>query len=207
VNAGTVTLYATRKGGSAAGGGGELVKIVDASGYNAAVTATPSVIATAVTGGSFNTSFRGVAMAPAAAVVAPTLTIAATDAAAAELGADAGTIRITRSGATTNALSVSYTLATGAGQASSGDFTPALTGTATILAAQSFVDVTVTPVDDTVLEGDETVTLTITDTVDYDLGATVTASVTTDAFTDFRNRVAKRTRNTASNSDEKVTQK
>jgi hypothetical protein len=89
VSGSTVTLFATRKGGSAAAGGGELVKIVDASGYNAAVTASPSVIATAVTGGSFNTSFRGLAMAPAAPVSIPILTIAATDAAAADLGADA----------------------------------------------------------------------------------------------------------------------
>ena len=178
VSGSTVTLFATRKGGSAAAGGGELVKIVDASGYNAAVTASPSVIATAVTGGSFNTSFRGLAMAPAAPVSIPILTIAATDAAAAELGADAGTFRITRTGDTTNALSVSYTLATGAGQAVSADYTTALTGTATIAATESFVDITVTPADDFVLEGNETVALSLTDTVDYDLGATTTASVT-----------------------------
>jgi uncharacterized protein YjiK len=60
VNAGTVTLYATRKGGSAAAGGGELVSIVDATGYNVAITATPTLLATAAA----NTAFRGVALAP-----------------------------------------------------------------------------------------------------------------------------------------------
>lgn len=176
VNVGVVTLYATRKGGGAAAGGGELVTLSDSSGYNAAFTGTPTLLATAAA----NTAFRGVAFAPAAPVSTPTVTIAATDAAAAESPADAGTFRITRTGDATNPMTVTYTISTGAGQAVAGDYTPALTGSATILAAQSFVDVTVTPVDDTVLEGDETVTLTITDAVDYDLGATVTASVTID---------------------------
>ncbi|MCU0395338.1 MAG: T9SS type A sorting domain-containing protein, partial [Chitinophagaceae bacterium] len=59
---GTVTLFATRKGATASGaGGGELVKIEDASGYNASITsATLTLLATAAT----NTTFRGVAFAP-----------------------------------------------------------------------------------------------------------------------------------------------
>src|SRR5262249_34879422 len=36
----TVTLYATRKGGSSATGGGELVRLLDASGYNGAFAGT-----------------------------------------------------------------------------------------------------------------------------------------------------------------------
>jgi hypothetical protein len=59
----TVTLYATRKGGTAAVGGGEFVSLVDASGYNGAFSAVPSVIATA---GSAK-AFRGIAFAPIAA--------------------------------------------------------------------------------------------------------------------------------------------
>lgn len=55
-----VTLFATRLGGSTATGGGELVKLTDTSGYNAALTGTPTVLATAAT----NTAFRGVALAP-----------------------------------------------------------------------------------------------------------------------------------------------
>ncbi len=42
-----VTLFATRKGGSAAAGGGELVSIVDTSGYNGAFAATPVLLSTA----------------------------------------------------------------------------------------------------------------------------------------------------------------
>ena len=60
VNAGTVTLFATRKGGSAALGGGELVSLVDTSGYNGAFVGTPSLLVSAAA----NTAFRGVALAP-----------------------------------------------------------------------------------------------------------------------------------------------
>jgi hypothetical protein len=60
VNAGTVTLYATRKGGSAAAGGGELVSVVDASGYNGAFAGSPTLLVTALA----NTAFRGVALSP-----------------------------------------------------------------------------------------------------------------------------------------------
>jgi hypothetical protein len=58
VNGGSVTLYAIRKASST--GGGELVQLVDSSGYNASISATPSVLATAAA----STAFRGVALAP-----------------------------------------------------------------------------------------------------------------------------------------------
>ena len=57
VNGVTVTLYATRDNGS---GADTLVSLVDATGYNAAMTASPTLVATAAT----NTAFRGVALAP-----------------------------------------------------------------------------------------------------------------------------------------------
>jgi hypothetical protein len=60
VNAGVVTLYATRKGGSGATGGGEFVSLVDASGYDGAFAGTPTLLVTAAA----NTAFRGVALAP-----------------------------------------------------------------------------------------------------------------------------------------------
>jgi hypothetical protein len=58
----SVNLFATRKGGSGAPGGGELVGLLDASGYNGAFTGTPTVLATA----GNQTAFRGVAFAPVA---------------------------------------------------------------------------------------------------------------------------------------------
>jgi len=57
-----VRLFATRRGGSAAAGGGELVAMLDASGFNGAISGTPGLLATAAA----NTAFRGVAFAPEA---------------------------------------------------------------------------------------------------------------------------------------------
>ncbi len=62
VNGTTVDLYCTIKGGSGATGGGQIVKLTDASGYNGAFTGTPTVILTAST----NTAIRGIAFAPEA---------------------------------------------------------------------------------------------------------------------------------------------
>lgn len=104
----------------------------------------------------------------------PTVTISATDPTASEAGSDPGTLRISRSGATTEALVVSYTLA---GTASAADYTPALAGTATIAVGQSFVDLTITPVDDAFIEPTETLTLNLVDTAAYDLGASASATV------------------------------
>lgn len=60
VNGTTVTLYTTRKIVIGASGGGELVTLTDASGYNGAFTGTPTVLTTAAN----QTTLRGVAMAP-----------------------------------------------------------------------------------------------------------------------------------------------
>jgi hypothetical protein len=65
LNGTTVTLYATRKGGSTAVGGGEFVSLVDASGYNAAFAGAPTVLATATNA----KAFRGIAFAPVVGVV------------------------------------------------------------------------------------------------------------------------------------------
>lgn len=108
----------------------------------------------------------------------PTLgvTVLASDADAAEAETDPGTFRITRTGDTTNALTVNYTLG---GTATNGtDYTPNLTATATIPAGQRSIDLTLTPVDDDDAEGNETVTLTLQDAADYDLGAAIAATVT-----------------------------
>ena len=122
-------------------------------------------------------------------VVTPLVTIAATDANAAEAATDAGTFRITRTGATANALTVNYTLATGAGQAISADYTPALTGSVAIAAGQASADIVITPVNDLLIEGSETVTINLTDTANYDLGATAIATVTI-ADNDFSTKIS-----------------
>jgi hypothetical protein len=60
VTGSTVVLYSTRRGGSTAAGGGELVTLTDASGLGGAFAPAPAVLATAAA----NRSFRGVALAP-----------------------------------------------------------------------------------------------------------------------------------------------
>jgi len=112
------------------------------------------------------------------AAPAPIVSITATDANATETGNDTGTFRISRTGSTVGPLTVNYTIATGPGQATSADYTPTLTGAETIPAGQSFVDITITPVNDNLVEGNETLTLTLGDTGSYDVGANGTATIT-----------------------------
>lgn len=114
----------------------------------------------------------------AAVQTTATVTISAIDANAAEAGQDPGTFRITRTGSTTSDLTVNYAIATGTGQATSADYTPSLTGAATISTGSSFVDITITPVDDASVEGSETVALTLASGAGYAVGAGNTATVT-----------------------------
>jgi hypothetical protein len=61
VTGSTVTLFATRKGGSGAAGGGEITTLVDSAGYNANNNGTPSA---ALVIAATNTSLRGIAYLP-----------------------------------------------------------------------------------------------------------------------------------------------
>jgi hypothetical protein len=62
----SVVLFAARRGGNGASGGGELVTLTDNTGYNANIgTPTVTLMATAAT----NQAFRGVAMTPESAIV------------------------------------------------------------------------------------------------------------------------------------------
>ncbi len=105
-----------------------------------------------------------------------TISIAATDANAAETASDPGVFRISRTGATTSAVTVNYTVS---GTATNGTDYNNLTGTASIAVGAAFTDITITPVDDAiVVEGNEAVTLTLgTAPTGYTLGTT-TATVT-----------------------------
>ena len=105
----------------------------------------------------------------------PIVTITATDGTAAEEpSGNTGKFRISRTGSTLSALSASYTIS---GSANNADYTPELTGVATMPAGQSFVDITITPVEDTLIEGPETLTLTVGDSGSYDVGAQSSATV------------------------------
>jgi hypothetical protein len=71
IASGDVVLYATRKNNGAASGGGEIVVITDTGGYNAAITGTPQVLATA----AINTLIRGIALTPGSNSLGSLLTL------------------------------------------------------------------------------------------------------------------------------------
>jgi uncharacterized repeat protein (TIGR01451 family) len=117
VTGSTVTLYATRKGGGGATGGGELVVLADASGYNGAFAGIPTVISTAAN----NIAYRGVDLMPVCATAE--LAVTRTAPASGSLGVPFDyTLTVSNLGAVTASgvtvqftlpANVSYTSATG----------------------------------------------------------------------------------------------
>ena len=79
----------------------------------------------------------------------PTVTIAATDASASEIGPDTGTFTITRTGSTTALLSVFFTISGTA--TNNGDYT-FINSSVNIPAGQPSVPVVITPVNDAFVE-------------------------------------------------------
>src|SRR5262249_973843 len=103
------------------------------------------------------------------------VTISASDPNAAEAGPQAGALTVTRSGSTTAPLLVSYTVG---GSATAGSDYTALAGMLTIPAGQASATIAVLPVDDALVEGNETVVVTLSAGPAYTLGASASATVT-----------------------------
>lgn len=104
----------------------------------------------------------------------PTVTIAATDASAAEVGNNPGQFTVTRSPVSASLLVVHYTAG---GSATSGIDYTALTGSVTIPANMTSVVIPVTPVNDTVAECTETVIATLSPDAAYTVGNPSSATV------------------------------
>jgi hypothetical protein len=105
----------------------------------------------------------------------PTVTVVATDESASESGPDPGAVTIRRTGSTDSALIVTYSIA---GTAVNGvDYTK-LSGSVTIPPASESATVTISPIDDAVVEGDESVVLTLTTGDAYRVGSPSSATVT-----------------------------
>ncbi len=172
-----------------------VLNVRDDTTVEAAETATFTVVATAAYGVSTNAAERSVTVT--IADDEPTLSIAATDAAGAEVGsggsANGGAFTITRTGSTANALTVPLTFAGTAlrGTGSTGDYSisvsvgsfNATTGVLTIPAGESSVVLTLTVRDDAAVEASEAaiVTLAASSTAAYRLSETLsqrTATVT-----------------------------
>jgi hypothetical protein len=105
----------------------------------------------------------------------PAVTVAATTPTAAERGAVPGVFTITRGGDTTAALTVSYAIT---GTATNGTDYTSIPATVTIPSGENSATVTVTPIPDTLAEGDETVILTLSGDAAYSFGAQTSATVT-----------------------------
>src|SRR6185369_10594041 len=105
----------------------------------------------------------------------PVVTIVATDANASETASDPGVFTVSRTGATTSSLQVNYTIG---GSASNTSDYSTLSGSVIIGVGSSSATITVTPVDDSAVEGDETVTLTLSASATYTIGSPSSATVT-----------------------------
>ncbi len=103
------------------------------------------------------------------------ISLSASDLSAAEEGADSAAFTFSRTGPTESALTLSYTVG---GTATAAADYAALSGLVTIPAGQSAATVTVTPLDDAVVESAETVTLTLAATGGLLTSGTGSATVT-----------------------------
>jgi hypothetical protein len=101
--------------------------------------------------------------------------VTAIDSAASEVGPDTGAIRFTRDTGTNAALAVAFTVT---GTASNGADYAALTSPVTIPAGSFTATLTVTPLVDALIEGNETVIITAVAGSGYTLGAPVSGTVT-----------------------------
>ena len=104
----------------------------------------------------------------------PEVTIVATDGSASESG-DTGTFVVSRSGPTTNALTVEYAIG---GTATNGTDYQLIPASVTIPAGAESATITITPASDPSAEGDENVALTLTANPNYLIGAPGAAAVT-----------------------------
>ncbi len=148
---------------------------------------TETVILTLSTGTAYNLNLAQSAANVSIADSKPRITISAIDAAAGETvgaaPANVGVVRLTRSGPTTSALTVGFDLTGTALVGAANNYTlsaPAAgnialidnSGIVTIPAGQSFIDITITPVDDTVVNDPRTlvVTLATSGSASYTIG-------------------------------------
>lgn len=96
----------------------------------------------------------------------PDVSITATDPTASEPTSDKGTFTVTRTGPTTSALTVNYTIS---GTADLGDDVEDIEDSVVIPAGKSSATITVAPKNDTDLEGSETVIVTLDSASTYDI--------------------------------------
>jgi subtilase family serine protease len=104
-----------------------------------------------------------------------TVTVTTTIATATEAGLQAGKFRLSRTGDTSKALTVYFAVS---GSATPGSDYVALPASAQFPVGAATVDLTVTPLNDSLVESNETVVLTLTGSVGYSAGTPSAATVT-----------------------------
>jgi hypothetical protein len=105
----------------------------------------------------------------------PVVSVSASDPVATEEGPTSGSFMFVRTGETDTVLEVSYTVG---GTATAGADYVALSGVVSFGLGESSVSVQVVPIDDDLVEGNETVTVTLVAGDGYTLGALTSATVT-----------------------------
>jgi PKD repeat protein len=105
----------------------------------------------------------------------PTVTVSASDVDAAEQGTEPGTFTISRTGSTAASLTVHFSLG---GSADNGIDYQSLPTSVTIPAGAASANLSVRPMDDTEVEGDETVVLSVSADSPYMVGSPQSATVT-----------------------------
>lgn len=104
----------------------------------------------------------------------PQVSLLATDPHASELALDPGRLSLSRTGSTTEALTVHYQV--GGTASVSADYQP-LEGTVELPPGSASVELSVIPVDDALIEGTETVVITLSSGPDYAVGSPGSATV------------------------------
>ena len=105
----------------------------------------------------------------------PTVTLAANDKNASETGPDNGQFTVTRTGSTSGTLAVYYSIA---GTATNTSDYSTLSGTVTIASGSSTAVINVAPIDDSLIEGNGTVILTLSGDAGYTIGSPSNNTVT-----------------------------
>ncbi|MBD1910137.1 MULTISPECIES: Calx-beta domain-containing protein [unclassified Leptolyngbya] len=126
----------------------------------------------------------------------PVVTLQAIDATASEAGSNPGRFRFTRTGDTSTALTLYYSIAAGTGQATpTADYT-SLSGAIVMAAGATYADLPITAVDDSLAEATETVQLSLVADSGYTIGSVNSATVTltdNDPYSIFRGNAAANT--------------
>jgi len=120
-------------------------------------------------------TLQAVVQSDSVVMTRPAVSIAATDPTATEAGRTPGAFTVTRAGSTASPLAVTYTVG---GTATNGTDYTSLSGSVTIPAGAGSATITVTPIADSLAEGDETVVVTLSANPNYGLGAANSATVT-----------------------------